>query len=267
MHAHQRRHFVPQLYNIFELMQTTTTPVKRQSLVTLLVLPLLVAAALTMLGGFYVPEPWRSLLVNISAGLLGSIITVLYVDQILRRRERAEWANVSRHVGQRVSRLAIATASSVRLALRLEPPSPEIGRMDDPKYIRSMILAEIEDYILPRLSQLPNMTQDEWRIFANNLSGTLQEVQRLLTLFARHMDSVIVGSVLDIEDVARSILGQYQTWPDMLGVPFPQMKPNNRGESMVPYFKAVYQLVVKDCERLLKLCSTILRESDQHFPD
>jgi len=48
---------------------------------------------------------------------------------------------------------------------------------------------------------------------------------------------------------------------------FSHMKPNNRGEDMVPYFKAVYQLVVKDCDRLLGLCSTILREIDQHFPD
>ncbi len=114
-------------------MQTHTTHIKKRSLTTMLVLPLLSAAALAMLGGFYAPEPWRSLLVNISAGLLGSIITVLYVDQILRRRERAEWANVSRHVGERVSRLAIATASSVRLALRLEPPSGDVERSFVPK--------------------------------------------------------------------------------------------------------------------------------------
>ena len=57
----------------------------------MLIVPLIAGAALTMLAALYTPEPWRSLLVNISAGLLGSLVTVLYVDQMLRRREQSEW--------------------------------------------------------------------------------------------------------------------------------------------------------------------------------
>ena len=110
------------------------------------------------------------------------------------------------------------------------------------------------------------MTQKDWSIFANNLAGTIRETERLLALFARHLDSAVVATVLDIQEKARSILGQYQTWPDRLVVPFDQMKPNNRGESIVPYFRAVYQSVNKDCNELLALCTTLLRDIDEHFP-
>jgi hypothetical protein len=150
--------------------------------------------------------------------------------------------------------------------LRIPPPSPDVDRADDPKYIRAMMLAGVEDIIAPRLGQIPDMTQKDWSIFANNLAGTVRDTERLLTLFARHLDSVVVASVLDIEEKARSIVVQYQTWPDMLGVPFDKMPPNNRGESMVPFFTAVYQLITKDCSELLALCARLLRDIEEHFP-
>jgi hypothetical protein len=168
-------------------MRTEKAPVKKRSVITLVVVPLLSVAALAMLAALYTPEPWRSLLMNISAGLLGSIVTVIYVDQMLRRREQSEWARVSGHVQSQVTRLAVATASSVRLALRIKmpsPPSADVDRLADPKYVRAMMLTEIEGNIAPRLGQLPNMTQKDWSIFANNLAGTIRETERLLTRYS-----------------------------------------------------------------------------------
>ena len=52
----------------------------------------------------------------------------------------------------------------------------------------------------------------------------------------------------------------------MLGIPFDEMRPNNRGESMVPYFRAVYQLIIRDCDELLALCTMLLRGIEEHFP-
>ena len=249
-----------------KVMRTQKSPVKKHSAITLLVIPLLSGAALAMCAALYSLEPWRSLLVNISAGLLGSLVTVFFVDQMLRRREQSEWAKVSGHVQSQVTRLAIATASSVRLALRIPPPVfADVDRLVDPKYIRQMMLIEIEGTITPQLGRLPKMTQKEWSIFAQNLAGSIRDAERLLTLFAKHLDSTVAASVLDIEEKARSVLGQYQTWPDMLGVPFEEMKPNNRGESMVPYFKAAYKLIIKDCDELLAICATLLRSIEDHF--
>jgi len=266
LHRHQLGKFT----RYSEAMGTQQASVKKHSVITLLIIPLVSAAGLAIFAAPYTPEPWRSLLVNISAGLLGSLVTVLYVDQMLRRREQSEWAKVSTHVQSQVTRLAVATASSVRLALRIETPSPplaDVDRLGDPKYIRTMMLTVIEERIAPRLGQIPNMAPKDWSIFANNLAGTIRDTERLLTLFARHLDSTVVGSILDIEEKAKSILGQYQTWPDMLGIPFDEMKPNNRGESMVPFFRAVYQSIVKDCDQLLTLCTSVLRGIDEHFTD
>ena len=170
-------------------------PMKKHFLLTVLVLPLTLAAAVLMAAGFCVPEPWRSLFVNLAAGLVGSVITVFYVEKIIRRNEQHEWMKVMGHVGRQVNILANATTSSVRAALKLKMPAsscaPEVA--SDPRRLRTMMLDLIECDLLPQISGLGRMNQDDWRIFANNMIGSVKDAERLLSLFSRSIDPVIVG--------------------------------------------------------------------------
>src|SRR2546422_223879 len=87
-----------------------------------LVFPLCAAAFVSMLASLWVPDPWKSLLVNLAATFLGSIVTVFFVEAILRRGEEQRWKRFKGHVGKQVTILANATASSVRNALAIPPP-------------------------------------------------------------------------------------------------------------------------------------------------
>ncbi len=241
---------------------------KKHFLLTVLVVPLTMVAAAFMLAVPFFREPWRSLLVNLAAGLLGSIITVFYVEKIIRRNDQYEWTKVLSHVGRQVNILANGTTSSVRLALHLRMPSSseDIEVASDPRRVRAMMIALIEDRLLPEISQLTEMNQGDWRTFANNMQGSVSDAERILSLFSKSLDPTIMGLILDIHEKARALLSQYQVWPDMLGVPLADLKPNNRGESMVPYFKANYKLIVQDAEQLLRMCVKLLREIDARFP-
>lgn len=242
---------------------------KKHFLFNVLVLPLTLGAAVLMAASYCVPEPWRSLFVNLAAGLAGSVITVFYIEKIIRRNEQYEWTRVKEHVGRQVNILANATTSSVRLALRIDVPMPSnvAEAISDPRHLRTMMLELIERQLLPGISGLSQMNQDAWRIFANNMIGCVKDAERILSLFSRSLDPTIMGLILDIHEKARALLSQYQTWPDMLGVPFAEMKPNRRGESMVPFFRAVYNLVIQDAEQLLRICATLLQEIDARFPE
>lgn len=242
---------------------------KKHFLLTVLVLPLTLGAVAFMAASFYALEPWRSLLVNLAAGLVGSIITVFYVEQIIRRNEQRELTKVMGHIGRQVNILANGTTSSIRLALRLRMPLPpgESDAVGDARAMRAMMLDLIESRLLPGVSGLSQMNKDDWRIFANNMVGSIKDAERILSLFSRSLDPTVAGLILDIHEKARALLLQYQTWPDMLGVPFAEMKPNNRGESMVPYFEAVYGIVIQDAEQLLRICANLLREIEARFPD
>ena len=195
------------------------------------------------------------------------MITIFCVEKIIRRNEQYEWTKVMSHIGRQVNILANGTTSSVRLALRLKMPPPSLEVMSDPRRMRIMMIELIEFQILPAISRLSQMSQDDWRSFSNNMISSVRDAERILSLFSKNLDPTIMGLILDIHEKARALLSHYQTWPDMLGVPFAQMKPNNRGESMIPYFEAVYKQVAQDAEQLLRICLNLLRDIEIRFPD
>lgn len=55
-----------------------------------LALPLLVLTAAAIGASVLVHEPWSGLLVNLAASFVGSIITVFYIDVVMRRHERVQ---------------------------------------------------------------------------------------------------------------------------------------------------------------------------------
>lgn len=242
---------------------------KKHFLLKWLVTPLGLTSIALFVWSFRLAEPWRSLLINLTAGLLGSIITVIFVEKVVRRKEREEWTKVLGHVGKQVNILANGTCSSVRLGLGVALPRPnnELEVVQNPHLMREMMIKLIENDLLPQISQLADMDQKAWKTFAMNMQGSVGDTERIMTLFSRNLDPVIMELVLDIHEEARGLLGHYMTWPDLLGVPLEQLKPNKRGESMVPYMKATYKLIVAQAEQLLKTCAQLLREIDRHFPD
>lgn len=241
---------------------------KKHYLLAVLVGPLTLCAALLILVSFHVTDPWRSLLVNLAPGLLGSMVTVFYVERIIRRNEQYEWTKVLSHISRQVNILANGTTSSVRqaLGLRLSLSFVDLEVANDPRRMRAVMVALIERQLLPNIDQLAGINQKDWRIFADNMVNSVKDAERILSLFSRNLDPTIMGLILDIHEKARSLVLVYQTWPDVLGIPLGQLKPNNRGESMVPFFSEMYKLIVRDARQLLEICVILLREIDARFP-
>jgi hypothetical protein len=234
-----------------------------------LVIPLSAAAVLSMLVSLCVSDPWRSLLVNLAATFLGSIVTVFFVETILRRNEEQRWKKFQGHVGKQVSILANGAASSVRNALAIPPPDirNEEGIMPNPAEMRQMMIAMIEEDLLPATARLEQMDQEDWRIFARNLYGAMRNCELLLSLFGSKLDAEVAALVLDLHEKAREVMIPYEIFPDLLGVPFEKLKPNRRGQSSVPLVRAMLQKAMRDVEQLLRICVALLREAGQRFPE
>ena len=221
---------------------------------TRLVLPLLTAVAVCMLVSKHVPDPWEGLTVNLAAAFLGSIVTILYVDVVLRHHEEAMWKRVRSKVFMRLERVANGFISSVRLGFGLKPPDSSI----DLSRIRRELLRLAEDVLVPARPGVERMDQEQWQIFARNLQGLSQEVDRILTLFSRNLNPDYTSSLLEIQEAALGILGQYTTWPDLLGVPEQSLPLRKDGSSRVPYVRALKTLIASDVEQLLAKCAQVL---------
>ena len=97
-----------------------------QYLIKALVLPLLALTIAAMLASVYVREPWSGLLVNLAASFVGAIITVGYIDVVVRRHERKQWVAVKARVEKHVERIANVCVHSIRGALGLERGGLEV---------------------------------------------------------------------------------------------------------------------------------------------
>jgi hypothetical protein len=229
---------------------------------TRLVLPLLAAVAACMLVSKHVPDPWEGLAVNLAAAFLGSIVTIFYVDVVLRHHQDAMWKKVRSQVFMRLERVANSSISSVRLAFGLKPP--DLHYSTDLSLIRRELLRLAEEVLVPARLGVEQMDQARWRIFALNLQGATQEVDRILTLFSRNLTPDYTSLLLEIQEVALGILGQYSTWPDLLGVPEQSLPLKSDGSSTVPHLRALETLIASDIEQLLAKCSQVLRSLPPH---
>ena len=81
-------------------------------LVTQLVLPLVAAAALSAL--LHLRWPADGFFLNLAAGFVGSLVTVGYVDWILRRHETERWKEADSRFQARLSKLAFTTIIGIR---------------------------------------------------------------------------------------------------------------------------------------------------------
>jgi hypothetical protein len=176
------------------------------------VLPLGVAAAAAMSIAVCLQDPWRSLLVNLAATFLGSIVTVFFIDKILRRNEEQRWERVKGQVGRQVTILANSFTSSVRTALKIRPPDSwmDPNLSNDPARMREAMIELIEHDVLPAISGLQRMDQAAWRSFAANLSGGMLHCDRLISLFGSNLDPQITGLILDLHQRAGAVLSPYQ---------------------------------------------------------
>ena len=229
-----------------------------------LVLPFVTAAAVSVFVSTRVGEPWKGLTVNMAAAFLGSIVTVFYVDVILRRNQEARWARVRSKVFIRLERVSNATISSVRSAFGVQPPDALALDPMNLALMRREILQLAEQTLRPALFGIEKMNQRDWKILAANLQGSVQEIDRLLTLFWRSLDADYTLLLLQIQENALAILTSYSIFPDIFGVPKESLPRKLDGSSSVPIQRAQYQLASDDVEKLLSTCSRLLRALPPH---
>jgi membrane protein YqaA with SNARE-associated domain len=241
---------------------------KNNFLVKGLVIPLSMAAAASMLMASCTTDPWRSLLVNLAATFVGSIVTVFYVEVILRRDEQRQWKLVTGHVAKQVSTLGNAGISSIRLALGLSLPEAfeDFEAVKDPATLRKL-MTELAENLKSGIAGLADIDQAGWRTLAGNLRALIVNCERLLALFGRNLDPVLTGLLLDVGEKARQLLAHYEIIPDLLGVPLDQLKPNRIGKSSVPFVRATQQAAVRDATQLLEICVKLLREVGSRLPE
>jgi len=237
-----------------------------QYLLKALVLPLLALTTAAMLASVYVREPWRGLFVNLAASFVGAIITVCYIDVVVRRHERKQWIAVKARVEKHVERIANVCIHSIRGAFGIEPEAVGIhpGMSFHLAQRRQQSAALAENVLLPMLPTVRNLNEQNWNTLVRNLQGTSVAIDRALGLFGAQFDAPMVCNLLELQETADGILAMYSTFQDIYGVPVDRLRPKRDGTSCIPLQQELYDYAVTQLEKVLKQSAHLLRCLDSN---
>lgn len=196
---------------------------------TRLVVPLAAVSAAFLLAAYR----WQGLdglFVNVATEVVGIIVTVAYVDWVLRRREVRLWRGTDARVASRLQTFAIALVSGIRAALGISPNVLNFDAVtgDDQVRLRSELVRVADDVITPSLTRLLNeLDQAGWQRLARHLQFVWNGADRLQDLYSPRLDPTRIEHLLDIQEEAEGALSFVQTFPDVAGVPDDQL-PQSR---------------------------------------
>ncbi len=225
-------------------------------LVTQLVLPLVAATAMAAL--VHLRWPADGFFLNLAAGFVGSLVTVGYIDWILRRHERDRWKETDSKIQARLSKLALATITEIRTSFgygtEVFDPLAMITR--SPEVMRKEVLRVAIHVLSPTAeARIAALNQEQWRSFAASLQRASVECGVLLDRFGHRLEPKTMAAVLDLQQHLESAQTFWQVFPDVAGVPVAQLpKMKSSPEEMQAAWSG---LAARDIRRVLDL-STLL---------
>lgn len=217
-----------------------------------LVLPLVAAAALAVF--VHLRWPADGFFLNLAAGFVGSLVTVGYIDWILKRHEQERWSEVGSRINARLIRLASGTITGVRSAFGFGTEIFERNALSEgsPEVMRKEVLRVAAHVLSPAAeARIAALNQKQWQSFIAHLQEATAECGDLLDRFGHRLEPKIISTILDLQQHLESAQTFWRVFPDIAGVPVAQLPKTNTPPDELQ--AAWCELTAKDIRRVLEL--------------
>jgi hypothetical protein len=219
---------------------------------TRLVLPLLFASGLAI----FIHTKWAAdgFFLNLSAGLIGILITVSYVDWILRRNERQKWALTDVRIASRLRILLNGTLSGIRGGLGFGPEifDESVLSTGDPIAIHSEIIRIGQHVISPTAKQrIRKLDPRGWKLLAAHLQNAHNGAVSFLNAFQARLSPDQITRLLDLQESLANSLTFYSVFPDLAGVAASQLPETRTPPEILQ--RHGYESTEKELQRVIKL--------------
>jgi len=231
---------------------------ERKYLLKKLHLPLGIMTLASLILGIFIP--WRGLFINLSTTFFGILITLLYVDHILREEEQKQWANVKKRIYFRLEGIANISTHQFRRAFGISADvlSNDADLILDTKRRRAYCIQVNEEIIFPEVSRMiPRLNSEQWRNLLKQMEVSWTNIDKMVTVFGNKIHPYLLALLIDLQDKIWSVQSIYMTFPDLIGIPDEQLERQNIDHIKI---KRIYEnMIVKDVESIIKISSEILR--------
>lgn len=204
-------------------------------IITRLFIPLVTLAVLSIILNTFVE--FNGFFINLATELIGIILTVMYVDYIIKKREAEKWENVENKISQALSTLVNATISTVRTAFGygIDIIDYEVERavlLNPTKNINLMHkeLMRISKEILEptALERISILDQKGWMSFIKGLQYLYGSADKFLTVHGAKLTPKQYELLIEFQEALNKIIIPYTTFPDIIGVPDDKLPKGTR---------------------------------------
>jgi hypothetical protein len=209
--------------------------------------------------------PSSGLFTNLATTFLGILITVCYVDYILKQHDKERWAKTTARIESRIQRFAITTSQSFRVACHIESAVIHQTDMDvfDPASVRKEMIRVIRQELLQRVDEaVPTIDQKGWATLTRQLERTQRWADQLIMAFGNRIDPEVFLLILKIEDQIDAIYQMATIFFDVMGV------PDNEVQAKKPHFglfqkRGMEKVIAKDIKEALEASASLLEWMDK----
>ena len=223
---------------------------------TQLVLPLIAAAVLS--GLVHLRWPADGFFLNLAAGFVGSLVTVGYIDWIIRLHEREAWRGADSRIRARLSKLTSSTITGIRTSFGYGTEVFDRMAMatGNPEMMRKEVLRVATHILAPTAeARIAALNQEQWQSFGTHLQRSSAECGLLLDRFGHRLEPAMIEALLTLQEHLDSAQTYWRVFPDVAGVPAAQVPklttPTERMQA------AWCELAARDVRRVLELSTMI----------
>jgi len=163
---------------------------------------------------------WDGVLLNAATEVAGIIITVAYVDWVIRRHEQDRWVGTQDRINARLAAYVNSVVSSMRSTFDIpfealnqaEMWSNDVGRaqVELDRYSESTIEPNLERYV-------SSLDPQGWERLARRLQSISVGAAGLLDRFSSQLSPAQTELLLDIETASNQAPFLWQVFPEIAG--------------------------------------------------
>ena len=234
---------------------------KSNLLLTRLVLPL---SAVTLISlGVHCLWAADGLFIYIATEMLGIVITVAYVDWVLKNQEKVRWKAASSKISKRLLILSNAAVSGLRTSLGfgLEFLDRSVLAQGDFKAANIEVMRVGTQVISPAVeARLKTLDQTGWEALTRHLAETWREIDRTISQFGGRLEPNMLEELLSLQEALQHSQIFARTFPDLAGVKNQDLPnaPNAVGLQAAGISETARDIrrVLSISEELSKICRT-----------
>ncbi|MBT7040416.1 MAG: hypothetical protein HN921_11300 [Bacteroidetes bacterium] len=231
-----------------------------RTLITGLTLPLLLATAFAL--WLSRPITIKDVFLNLATDFITIVITVWYVDWILRRQEQFRWHNTEKYISGDGGRLGHALIVNIVEGLmigdQIYPSKEQPWHTRKVEDFQEELLTNVKkinrDYIISKLKLLD---PSQWAILMKDIKSRTNEITLMLSQFGSKLDPEKLEVLLSLKQAIDTAYSTYSLFYGFLGVPLENLPKVKDGGAFEYSILATIRIGI-DLEILLKLCLTVI---------